>query len=125
MEKGYLYFNEHLKPVATRVGGPAVRKKNKLVESPHPEPELTLSAAPGLDMGHVDKLIALATKPSTHPSLAHLSLADLARLRLEKRANPTYSSLEEFFYIRSSCHLIEEIQGDFYCDCRDGIKGHI
>ena len=42
MEKGYLYFNEHLKPVATRVGGPAVRKKNKLVESPHPEPELTL-----------------------------------------------------------------------------------
>ena len=68
---------------------------------------------------------AMATKPSTHPPLAHLSLADLARLRLEKRANPTYSSLEEFFYIRGSCHLIEEIQGDFYCDCRDGIKGHI
>ena len=84
-----------------------------------------VSAAPGLDMGHVDKLIALATKPSTHPPLAHLSLADLACLRLEKRANPTYSSLEEFFYIRGSCHLIEEIQGDFYCDCRDGIKGHI
>lgn len=116
MEQGFLYFNEHLKPVATRRGGPEVRKKNKLVELVNPDPSLTLSANPGMDMGPVTRIIGLATKPSTDPHLAHLSLTDLVRLRLEKRRTPTYASLEEFFNIRGSCHLVEEINGDFFCD---------
>ena len=70
------------------------------------------------------KLISLAAT-DTDQELAHLSLSDLVLLRLEKRSNPQYSSLEEFFQIRRSCWLVEQINGDFYCDCPIGIKGHL
>ena len=115
MEEGYIYFNKHLKAQPSRRGGPAVRQKNKLVESADPHPNLTLAAAPGMSFGRVSKILGLLSS-SIHPDLQHLPLKDLVRLRLEKRMNPTYDSLEEFFKIRSSCHIVEEINNDFFCD---------
>ena len=76
-------------------------------------------------MGPVTKIIGLATKPSDDRELAHLSLTALVRLRLIKRMTPAYSSLGEFFKIRISFHIVEEINGDFFCDCYYGIKGHL
>ena len=102
-----------------------MRQKNKVVELLNPDPAMTLSANPGMDLGGpVSKIIGLArTKATLDRELAHLSLKDLVRLRLIKRITPTYASLEEFLKIRNSCHLVEEINGEFFCDCRDGIKG--
>ena len=125
MEDGYVYFNQNLKALPEIRGGPEVRKKNKLVEILDFEPSMTLSSNPGMDMGPVTKLIGLPATNNTDPQLAHLSLPDLVRLRLEKRSHPEYNSFQEFFSIRSSCHLVEEINGDFYCDCFFGIKGHL
>ena len=68
-------------------------------------------------MGPVTRIDGLATKPSDDRELAHLSLTDLVRLRLIKRMTPAYSSLGEFFKIRISFHIVEEINGDFSCDC--------
>ena len=124
MEAGYVYFNLNLKASPEENGGPGKRKKNKLVEVLNPQPSQTLSTNPGMDMGPVTKLIGLAAT-DTDQELAHLSLSDLVLLRLEKRSNPQYSSLEEFFQIRRSCWLVEQINGDFYCDCPIGIKGHL
>lgn len=126
-EAGYVYFNSHLKAKPTRRGGPDVRQKNKVVELLNPDPAMTLSANPGMDLGGpVSKIIGLArTKATLDRELAHLSLKDLVRLRLIKRITPTYASLEEFLKIRNSCHLVEEINGEFFCDCRDGIKGRV
>ena len=125
MEDGYVYFNQNLKALPEIRGGPEVRKKNKLVEILDFEPSMTLSSNPGMAMGPVTKLIGLPATNNTDPQLAHLSLPDLVRLRLEKRSHPEYNSFQEFFSIRSSCHLVEEINGDFYCDCFFGIKGHL
>ena len=53
------------------------------------------------------------------------SLAELAKIRIEARADPSYSSLEEFYKIRNSCHLVEQVGHEYYCDCRIGIKGDL
>ena len=124
MEEGFIYFNQHLKALPSRRGGPAVRQKNKLVELAAPDPNLTLAASPGMSFGPVSKILGLPSS-SIHPDLQHLPLKDLVRLRLEKRRNPTYDSLEEFFKIRNSCHILEEINNDFFCDCARGIAGHL
>ena len=124
MEEGYIYFNKNLKTLPSRRGGPARRQKNKLVELPNPDPNLTLAASPGMSFGPVSKILGLPST-SIHPDLQHLPLKDLVRLRLEKRRNPTYDSLEGFFKIRNSCHIVEEINNDFFCDCAQGISGHL
>ena len=124
MEEGFIYFNLHLKPKPSTTGGPALRQKNKLVELPNPDPRLTLSASPGMSFGPVSWIFGLPSS-SVHQELQHLPLKDLVRLRLEKRLNPTYESLEQFFKIRSSCHIVEEINNEFFCDCAQGIKGHL
>ena len=94
-------------------------KPNKLVEldviANPVEACMTLSATPGMDMPAVSKIIGLQ---SSRNQLTHLSLADLVRLRLSKRKEPVYASFDEFVKVRTSCNLIEEIQGEFYCDCR-------
>lgn len=119
-EDGYFYFNEHLAPKPTQRGGPAVRQANKVVELCNPEDSLTLAANPGMDIGEATRIIGLATKGN---SLKDFSLKDLVGLRLTKRRNPAYDSFEEFMAIRTSCHLVEEVNGDYFCDCREGIKG--
>ena len=80
-----------------------------------PEQALTLAATPGMNMGRVSKIIGLA---SSGNKMTNLSLIDLVRLRLTKRRVPTFDSLKEYVRIRTSCHLVEEIDGQFFCDCR-------
>ena len=43
--------------------------------------------------------------------------------RIKRRANPTFKSLEEFKMIRTSCWILEERDGNFFCDCYKGMKG--
>ena len=92
---------------------------NKLVELANPEEVLTLAATSGLNIGSASKIIGLA---STRNQLTHLSLIDLVRLRLTKRRNPAYDSFEDFVKIRTCCNIVEEIGGEFYCDCQQVLK---
>ena len=89
---------------------------NKLVELADPEEDLTLAATPGLNKGRVAKILGLASSRNT---FGHLSLVDLVRLRLSKRRRPVYGNYEEFVNIRTCCNLVEEIEGEFFCDCRE------
>ena len=97
-----------------------MRQANKVVELCNPETSLTLAANPGMDIGKATRIIGLVSKGN---SLTNFSLKDLVRLRLTKRRNPAYDSFEEFLAVRTSCHLVEEVNGDYFCDCREGIKG--
>ena len=36
-----------------------------------------------------------------------------------------YNSFEEFVAVRTSCHLVEQVDGEFFCDCRLGINGKL
>ena len=36
-----------------------------------------------------------------------------------------YDSSEEFIAVWTSCHLVEQVDGEFFCDCRLGIKGKL
>ena len=76
-----------------------------------------------MDIGEVEMIIAL---PSPRNKLTHLGLVDLAKLRLQQRAHPeTSGTFAEYASIRNSCHLVEVIGRNFYCDCKLGIKGKL
>ena len=52
-------------------------------------------------------------------------LADVAKMKLEERANPSKKSFDEKMKIKESCWIVEERDGDFFCDCESGFKGHL
>ena len=123
----YLCFlhlrQEHLAPLPReRPGDPVQRKPGKLLEI-NPRGKKTLASNPGMDIGEVEMIIAL---PSPRNKLTHLGLVDLAKLRLQQRAHPeTSGTFAEYASIRNSCHLVEVIGRNFYCDCKSGIKGKL
>ena len=39
--------------------------------------------------------------------------------------NPSFNLLQEYFDIRTSCHIIEQVDDEFYCDGNKGIKGKL
>ena len=43
-------------------------------------------------------------------------LQDSARERMRHREYPSSTSFEEYTKMRTSCYIIEERSGDFYCD---------
>ena len=47
-------------------------------------------------------------------------LQDSARERLLHRECPSSISFEEYSKMRKSCYIIEERNGDFFCDCYEG-----
>ena len=52
-------------------------------------------------------------------------LQDRARERLLHRECPSTTSFEEYAKMRTSCYIIEEKEGDFFCDCYEGSKGKL
>ena len=53
-------------------------------------------------------------------------LTSLAKVKLEERARPSTSlTLDEKKTIKESCWIVEKVDGDYFCDCRDGFKGHL
>ena len=53
------------------------------------------------------------------------SLKDLAKLRFENRRLPQSQTFEEYTKMRSSCWILEEVEGEFFCDCPIGMKGKL
>ena len=56
-------------------------------------------------------------------------LQQLAFDRIQSRADPKFSSLEEYYTTRNSCHLVEVVETStgtkYFCDCCLDIKGKL
>ena len=51
-----------------------------------------------------------------------VSLKERAKQMLAQRELPSSKDLDEYLRVRSSCWIIEERDGIFYCDCPVGMK---
>ena len=88
---GYQYYIENLK----------VLPSGRLVEI-IPDGKFTVCESVGVELGKVTKIFALKSSANT---ILDKSLAELAKIRIEARSNPSYSSLNEFYKIRNCCHV--------------------
>ena len=73
------------------------------------------------------KTLGLArwTRSGQLPVQATQLLKARAKKRIEERGKATAASFEEYRELRSSCWLIEERDGDYYCDCPISMKGKL
>ena len=85
----------------------------------NPENKYTVSR--DFNLGDVAALWAVESSSSTGGS----RLQDRARERIQHRACPSSNTFEEYTKMRTSCYLLEERNGDFYCDCYEGLKGKL
>lgn len=72
-----------------------------------------------IGLGKVDA-IWVVNSSSGNPSI---TLKDHARLRMKNRLEPDCDTFEEYMSVRNCCWIIEEIDGQFYCNCPQGMKG--
>ena len=112
-EEGYQYYIENLKKLPN-----GKRKPGNQVEVV-PDGKFTICDSKDVQLGKVTKLIVLKSSANT---LTDHTLVELAKMRIEKREKPIYKSLHDFFVIRNSCHIIEVVGNEYYCDCKIGIK---
>ena len=60
-------------------------------------------------------------EPSSNTNQSQSSFKDLAKERLKSRFDiSNISFFDKFMKIRKSCHLIEHVNDEFYCDCAGG-----
>ena len=119
-EVGYAYFQENLKRLPSTIPGERdFLRPGKQLEINKLDGLLLLSQTAGLD---VKRVIIL---PSNDNKLPEKSLKELALLRLQNRKKPSFFNIQEYFNIRTSCHLIEQVDREFQYDCWKGIKGKI
>ena len=103
---GYQWFRKN------NGGGKILRIKN-------PENKYTVSG--DFNLGDVSALWAVESSSSTEG----WRLQDRAKERLQHRACPSSNTFEEYARMRTSCYILEERNGDFYCDCYEGCKGKL
>lgn len=61
----------------------------------------------------VDQIWVVESTNNTIPG----PLVELAKKRMRTRGSPSFSTFDEFKKVRQSCWIIEESEGEFYCDC--------
>ena len=65
-----------------------------------------------------EKCFTLWAVPSSNTNHSEQSLKELAKHRLKTRFDVSnMKSFDEYSKIRSSCHIIEQVNEEFYCDC--------
>ena len=72
------------------------------------------------DLGEVTGLWAVTSSGS---DLSRLQ--DRARERLLNRACPSSTTFDDYVSMRTSCWIIEQRDGDYFCDCFEGCKGKL
>ena len=53
------------------------------------------------------------------------SLKEKAKERMRNRELPEVATFDEYVALRSSCWILEEVDGEFFCDCPVGMKVNI
>jgi len=81
----------------------------------------TLSESLEFMLGKVDNIWAVSSQSDGSGK----SLKELAKTRLANRELPTSPSFDAYLKMRSGCWIIEERDGDFFCDCPVGMKGKL
>ena len=121
-ELGYKYYCENLRKLPpTAPGEPELMKPGKQLEINSVDGLTLLYNKLGLEE-QVKRVIIL---PSSNNKLPEKSLKQLAILRMQKRKMPSFGTLQEYFDVRNSCHVVEQVGSDFFCDCYKGSKGKI
>jgi hypothetical protein len=82
-----------------------------------PDNKYTVSEEFGL--GQVDNLWVVASSSNKMSG----SLKERAKERIKMRGNPSFKSFDHYKEVRTSCWIVEERSGSFYCDCPKGMKG--
>ena len=59
---------------------------------------------------------------STNNTLLDTPLKRLAKKRIKMRGEPQFDSFDQYLEIRQSCWILEERDGQYYCDCPIGMK---
>ena len=74
-----------------------------------------------LKIGKVDAIWAVPSSSGNND----ITLKEHAKSRMINRLDPDSLSFSQYIEIRKCCWIIEEISGEFYCDCPLGMKGHL
>ena len=90
----------------------------KILNVRNPETKYTVMQDYGL--GAVDSLWAVMSS-----SPGEERLQDRAKERILQRAVPACSTFDSFVKMRQSCWILEEKDGEFFCDCFEGSKGRL
>lgn len=85
----------------------------------NPKDKYTVSESSEFLLGKVTTLWAVS---SSEGSKTGASLKARAKERIASRKVPLSSSFDDYLTVRSSCWILEERDGDFYCDCPVGMK---
>ena len=85
----------------------------------NPKGKYTVSESPEFLLGKVSNLWAVTT---TSGLKSDKSLKERAKERMANRSEPEVEDFDEYMKIRTSCWILEEHDGDYYCDCPRGMK---
>ena len=96
----------------------SVDKKADKVLKINPSGKYTVSESLEFQLGKVEGLWAVAAS-AINPET---NLKNVAKIRIKEREIPSCDSFDEYIKVRSSCWILEERRGDFYCDCPVGMK---
>ena len=83
-----------------------------------PKGKYTVSESSEHGLGKVDSLWVVSSSSNT----LDMPLKRLAKQRINKRGEPEFDSFDSYTEIRKSCWIIEERDGQYYCDCPVGMK---
>ena len=84
-----------------------------------PKGKYTVSESSEFTLGKVDALWVVASSANPFPET---NLKKLAKQRIKLHGNPEFSSVDQYMAIRQSCWILEERDGEFFCDCPKGMK---
>ena len=82
-----------------------------------PDNKYTVSKEFGL--GDVDNIWVVTSSSNKMEG----SLKERAKERIKQRGTPNFKSFDHYKKVRTSCWIVEERSGNFYCDCPKGMKG--
>ena len=85
----------------------------------NPSNKYTISEA--FELGKVEKIWAV----NSNSNQIDKTLKERAKERLRQRQNPHHGSFKEYMDTRTSCWILEEMNGEFYCDCPISMKGKL
>merc|ERR1719186_722300 len=104
--QGYQWFRQN------KFGSDKVLKIN-------PNGKYSVSESEEFLLGKVDNLWSVASNNDK----SGRTLKERTKERIQNRTIPSSSSFDEYISMRSSCWILEERDGDYFCDCPIGMKG--
>ena len=79
-----------------------------------PKGKYTVSESSEFNLDKVDTIWVVTSSENPFPDT---SLKKLAKQRINLCENPEVSSFDQYMQIRQSCWILEERDGEYYCDC--------